>query len=93
VEHSLLCNGNATVGHVWPARSRKAATHILHRAGVRLSQRKAGTYEEEGSAPVQGGSGDIGSCPMSEAGVITGAGGGGGAGATIFGFATGFFAI
>lgn len=59
---------------------------------MRLSQRKAGAYEEEGSAPVQGVSGGIGSCPMSEAGVITGAGGGG-AGATIFGFATGFFAI
>jgi hypothetical protein len=42
--------------------------------------------------PVEDGGGDIGSCPKSELGVMTGAGAGAATGATLLGFATRGFA-
>ena len=77
-----------------PARSSTAARCLAHRAtlkgGSTCNARRAQAVpqEAEGSTPVEGEGGDIGSCPISELCGIAGAGGGGGA--TLFGF-IGFF--
>ena len=79
-----------------PERSSKTARCLAHPAALKTGstckarRAQAVPQEAEGSAPVEGDGGDIGSCPISELGGIAGAGGGGG-GATLFGFIIGFF--
>ena len=62
---------------------------LLQSAGIEEQDAPKRFIRVKKTVLVEDGGGDIGSCPKSELGVMTGAGAGGATGATLLGFATG----